>query len=106
MYIDLSHDMAVSYLRDDPQALWTYDEAEALVNYYEAIELDSGEPMELDRVAIRCYWSSYSLQEAKDDYQHLDGMEKAVDMADVLEVLEEYTQVINISNRSLILLVF
>ena len=106
MYIDLSHDMAVSYLRDDKEALWTYDEAEALVNYYESIEMDSGEPMELDRVAIRIYWSSLSLQEAKDQYEHLDGMDKAVDMADVLEILEEYTQVINISNRSLILLDF
>jgi hypothetical protein len=106
MYIDLSKEMAIQYLLDDYNASWSYEEAYALVSYYEEIELDSGEPMELDRTAIRCYWTSYTLDELKTQYSHIDGMDEMEDAAEAQLVLDDHTQTISVDKNRLLVLDF
>jgi len=65
MKIELSTQEAVNILLED----WSYDAALALVGYYESLEEELGESIDLDRVAIRCEWSEYeSPIEAVKDY--------------------------------------
>ena len=68
MKTTLSKEQAINTLLQDQYAAWTYDEAEALVNYYEQIEEDIGEEIELDAVAIRCDWSSETKEEICKNY--------------------------------------
>ena len=88
MYIDLSTEMAISYLMDDQAAKWSPEQARAIVEYYEEIEAESGDPMELDRVAIRCYWTAYTLRELREAYPDLlpDDIESFQNPDDVLKI--------------------
>jgi hypothetical protein len=56
-------------LKQDDNANWSYKGAQALAEYLEQCEEDTGEEMELDVVAIRCDFAEYqSLQEWAEDY--------------------------------------
>lgn len=44
---------------------FSYDAKNALYDYFEEFSDDVGETIELDRVAIRCNWVEYSLEELK-----------------------------------------
>lgn len=68
MKTTLSTEQAINTLLQDQYAGWTYDEAEALVNYYEQLEEDIGEEIEFDPVAIRCGWSSETKEEICENY--------------------------------------
>jgi len=60
----------VDILRQD----FTYEAAKALAEYYENLEQETGEEMEMDRVAIRCDWSEYeSTEEFLADYSDAVG---------------------------------
>lgn len=58
MKTTLTTRQAIDTLLQDQYAGWTYEEAEALILYYEEFEEDTGEEIELDAVAVRCDWSS------------------------------------------------
>jgi hypothetical protein len=74
MKIELSTQEAVNILLKD----WSYNAALALVEYYESLEEELGESIDLDRVAIRCDWSEYeSAVEAAKDYSELSDSEQA-----------------------------
>ena len=60
MKIELSTHQAADILLKDEYANWTRGAALALVEYFESLEEDCGEPINLDRVAIRCEFSEYS----------------------------------------------
>jgi hypothetical protein len=49
----------INALKADEFARWSYEECIALADYYESLEDDMGEPIEFDRVSIRCEWGSY-----------------------------------------------
>ena len=69
MKIELNTYEAAEILLKDELAKWTSAAALALVEYYEALEEDSGESIELDTVAIRCDWTEYSsIEDAAADY--------------------------------------
>lgn len=51
---------AADLLMNDKYAGWTYHGARALVEHLEELEEETGEPIELDVVAIRCDYSEYS----------------------------------------------
>ena len=53
-----TYDIAHELLQDD-YAAWTRSGAQALAEYLEEMEEDSGEEIELDVVAIRCDFSEY-----------------------------------------------
>jgi len=49
----------INDLMNDNYSNWSYEEAEALFNYYNDLAEDLNENIEFDRVSIRCDWSSY-----------------------------------------------
>jgi hypothetical protein len=56
-------------LREDENAGWSCAGALALAEYLEALEEDTGEEMEFDRVGIRCDYSEHaSATEAASNY--------------------------------------
>ena len=56
-------------LRADENAAWSYNGARALAEHLEQWEEETGQPMEFDRVEIRCDWSEYnSAREAAANY--------------------------------------
>ena len=57
-------------LQHDDYANWSYDAAGALFDYYDELSDSLGEPVEFDRVAIRCDWSEHdSLADAYSDHE-------------------------------------
>ena len=70
----------IDNLLADDYASWTYEDAEALYNYYEDLSEDLGEDVELDRVALRCEWTrADSIDEVMEEYDYINGMEDLVD---------------------------
>ena len=59
MKIELSTHQAADILLKDEYANWSRGAAHALVEYFESLEEDCGESMDLDTVAIRCEWSEF-----------------------------------------------
>jgi len=69
MKTTLSATEAAEILIADTCARWSRAGAFALVEFLEALEEDTGEEIEFDRVAIRCDFSEYaSLQGWAEDY--------------------------------------
>jgi len=86
----------------DEFANWTRDEAFALAEYYEQLEEDWGEPIDLDVVAIRCEWNKYSnMQEVRAAYSNCPA-----DDDDALEWLYDHAQVIHVDSESLLVTQF
>ena len=95
IYRQLSTYEMINDLMDDDYASYTYDQAEALVNYYE--ELSEDTDIAWDTVAIRCEWSTYdNIEEVKNNYLNIDSLEQ----------LEENTQVIVAEDNTLIVMDF
>lgn len=78
-------------LRDD-YAHWSVAEARALYEYYNEVSDCFEEGLEIDRVMVRCEWSSY---------KNFDEIMQAYDL-DSLEELEDNTQVIILDDSILI----
>jgi|GEM_PF-6433666 len=86
----------------DEFANWTREEAFALAEYYEQLEEDWGEEIDLDVVAIRCEWNSYSnMQEVRDNYPSCPA-----DDEDALEWLYDCAQVIVVDDEALLVTEF
>ena len=69
MKITLTTYQIAGYLMQDTNAKWSRSGAYALSDYFQEIENDTGEEMELDVVAIRCDFAEYSTAaEAASEY--------------------------------------
>ena len=99
MYITISTNEMVNKLMTDEYANWTYEEATALTAYYEELEEETDEPMQFDRVAIRCDWSSATLDEVISSYS--TGEEDLHTCEEKLEWLQDRTQVIELDDSLL-----
>ena len=97
MITTLSTNQAIHELLADQYASWTYDEAEALVNFYEELEDQQGEAIEFDRVAIRCDWTSATEEEAREMYS-IEG--------DVSEYLNDHGYCLEVEEGSFLFLNF
>lgn len=76
------HEMADSLLSDD-NASWTRSGAYALAEYFDDLSDDIGEPIEWDRVAVRCDFSEYTLHSLVTSYSYvlsLDWEEIALEL--------------------------
>ena len=83
----LTTDQAANLLVADDNAGWSYAGALALVEHLEAVENDTGEEIEFDRVALRCDFSEYeSAREAAEEY----GWEPDEDAEDAEEAAREW----------------
>ena len=90
MITTLSTNQAINDLLAD----WTYNEAEALVNFYEELEDQQGEAIEFDRVAIRCDWTKATEEEAREMYD-IEG--------DVQEYLDDHGYCLEVGDYLLFL---
>jgi hypothetical protein len=90
MKIEISISEAMDLLLNDPYASWTHGEAAKLVEWYDELEDELGEPLDFDPIAIRCDWSSY---ENADEAAEAYGLE-AGELS--LEWLQEHTTVIEV----------
>ena len=93
----LSTNEMINELLADEYAGGTYDEAEALVNFYEELEDQQGEAIEFDRVAIRCDWTSATEEEAREMYS-IEG--------DVREYLNDHGYCLEVEEGSFLFLNF
>ncbi len=85
----------MSALQADDYARWSYDQAEALHEYYDQLSEDTGEPFELDTVAIRCTWSAYdTIAEALADYS-VDSWTDLQEQTSTIEGLNDGTVLIH-----------
>ena len=76
----------IDNLLADDYASWTYEDAEALFDYYEQFSDDMGEDVELDRVALRCEWTrADSIDEVIEDYDCIEDLEDLIQRAEVIE---------------------
>ena len=78
----------IDNLLADDYASWTYEDAEALFDYYEQFSDDVGEDVELDRVALRCEWTrADSIDEVIEDYDDINSLEDLQDQTQGIEHL-------------------
>ena len=78
----------IDNLLADDYASWTYEDAEALYDYYEQFSDDMGEDIELDRVALRCEWTrADSIDEVIEEYDDINSLEDLQDQTQVIEHL-------------------
>ena len=76
----------IDNLLADDYASWTYEDAEALYDYYEQYSDDTGEDVELDRVALRCEWTrADSIDEVIEEYDDIESLEDLQDETQVIE---------------------
>lgn len=89
-------------LIDDDDASWTRLGAYAIAEYLDELSEDMGEPIEWDRVAIRCDYSEYTLSDLLSNFGdslNLDWQAIAIELLDggefpldeVIEQLQEHT---------------
>ena len=89
MKIELNTYEAADILLKDEYSNWSHNAALALIEYYESIENECGEPIDIDIVAIRCDWTEYSsIEEAGTHYPD------ALEGDNALEYFTERTTVI------------
>ena len=99
IYEELNTNQVADALRRDEYAGWSYDGAKALAEWLEGLAEDTGEPYELDTVALRCEFSEYddaadacqNYDEAPDESEYNDEEEHE---AACLEWLQDNTAVI------------
>ena len=76
----------IDNLLADDYASWTYEDAGALYDYYEQYSDDTGEDVELDRVALRCEWTrADSIDEVIEEYDDIESLEDLQDETQVIE---------------------
>ena len=76
----------IDNLLADDYASWTIEDAGALFDYYEQFSDDTGEDVELDRVALRCEWTrADSIDEVIEEYDDIESMEDLEDRTQVIE---------------------
>ena len=96
----LTTNQAADLLVADDNAGWSYAGALALVEHLEAVENDTGEAIEFDRVALRCDFSEYeSAREAAEEYgwEPDEGADSDAAEESALEWLNDRTTVIEFS---------
>lgn len=69
LYIEPTKNEMIQMLLNDQFASWSYEGAEALIEYLEQLSEDMGENIEFNTVELRCNYSEYSSwDELKADY--------------------------------------
>ena len=77
----------IDTLMADNYAHWTYEDCSALYDYYENLSIDQGEPIELDRDAIRGEWCrADSFEQLKEECDYIYSYEDLYDSS--YEVIE------------------
>ena len=89
--IDLTNYEIANRLLDDEYASWSRSAAFGIAEYLQELADD---PMEFDRVAIRCDYSEYTWESLKSAYDNCCDFSDCDDNADVIEAISDHTSVI------------
>jgi hypothetical protein len=93
------HQIADKLLADD-NADWTHEQARAMAAYLIEYAENFNEPLQFDRVAIRCDFSAYpSVWAALSEYQDTAGL----DESSALQELCDHTTVIQCDDDTIII---
>lgn len=107
VYVELNEYQIADRLLDDDNAAWTYEQARALADYLIDYAESIGEPVEFDRVAVRCEFSAYpSAIDALSEYQDTDELDKDdyQDQIAAYQILEhKYTMAIQCDDGTIII---
>ena len=86
------HDFADAFKRYNRQDQFSSEGFEVLFDYLDNLSEDTGEPVELDVVALCCDYCESSIQEVIDNYR-IDVSEVDEDDPDsIIEVVREYLE--------------
>ena len=92
IYKKFTNTEMIAALLKDHRSNWTYDQAEALADYYETLSEDLGEHLEWNSTLILFTWSAYdSFDQIKEFYSLAedDEMEDLQDNTVVLECADD-----------------
>jgi len=81
---------------------FSYEGQQALFDYLENYEEDSGQEMELDVIALCCDYSEYTLAEINQDYGYLSENGEFESLSDAVECLRDNTTVIEVDDDMVI----
>lgn len=77
----------VAYYSEDYKHQFSYKGLEALFNYLEQYEEDTGEETEFDFVALCCEFTEYeNIEELKEEYDDIETMEELEDKTIVIPI--------------------
>jgi hypothetical protein len=92
---------------------FSHEALEAIYDYIESYEQDSGEEIELDIVAICCEWAESDVSQIASDYdidlldsEDNDTLEDEEKMELVMDYLNDNTQAIELSNGCVVYVQF
>jgi hypothetical protein len=80
---------------------FTYEALDALFDYFEEYEEDSGEEMEFDVIGICCDYTQSTFQEVMDDYKLDDDNDEGAQVV-ATRYLEEMTQVVAVLDDTVV----
>ena len=106
MYIEINESEFIRQFRNIRPENFSIPALRALFEWLEDMERDTGEPMELDVIALCCDWSELTEDEIRREYDHIDGITEAEDLDEMAEILNEETMVIETDNDTLLILGF
>lgn len=86
------HDFIDAFRIMDRKENFSYEGRKALFNYFEEIEQDCGNEIELDVIAICCEYSEDSFEDIKANYSNLN--------IETIEDLREHTQVVWVDDET------
>ena len=82
-------------------AQFSYEGKRALFEYLETWEEETGEEITMDVIALCCEYREYTEEELLEEYSHLydeDG-DEAAKLAEIIDYLQDRTEVIPIEER-------
>ena len=98
MYIRVTeYNFRNTFLTSDYKNNFSYDGLTALYDYFSELEDELGEPIEFDHIAIAGEYSELTIDELRDNY----FIDKDID---VIEYLQERTQVIEIEDSDRVII--
>ncbi len=77
---------------------FSYAALNLLFEYFEEIESDTGEEIELDVIAICCEYEESSIEDIKSDY----SLDAELDEDEVIEWLSDHTQFVGVGDDGLV----
>jgi len=111
MKLTVTKSMFIDYLNDfQATSYMTHVAKEALFEWYETFEEDTGTEIELDAVTIGQDWTEYSEKEMITEYCYLidtkeiDFMHNQIE--DLIKELESETSVIKLANGNYLIMAF
>ena len=90
----VTESMFIDAFRQISPENFTISGLRAMFEYFDNLEEETGEEIELDVIAICVDFAQYTEEEIRQEYSHIDGIEDAENLEEIAEILNDYAQVI------------